>query len=85
MQTYYFYLIRCSDDSLYSGVTTDLSRRLLEHNSQSIRGSKYVRSRQPAILVYHEKLSSKSKALKREAAVKKWSKEMKEQLVMRNV
>ncbi|MBP6994356.1 GIY-YIG nuclease family protein [Candidatus Woesebacteria bacterium] len=81
MATYYFYLIRCADNSLYAGITADLARRLLEHNSQSAKGSKYVRSRQPARLVYQEKFSSKSEALKRESEVKKWTKQEKEAFI----
>jgi len=81
MDTYYFYLVRCNDNSLYSGITKDITRRLQEHNSLTGKGSKYVRSRQPAKLVYHEKFESKSKALKREAKVKQWNKTQKEQLV----
>jgi putative endonuclease len=81
MSTYYFYLLRCRDNSLYAGITTDLARRLGEHNSTTGKGSKYVRSRQPAQLVYQEKFASKSKALKREVEVKRLHKTKKEQLV----
>lgn len=81
MAVYYFYFLRCRDNSLYAGITSDVKRRLHEHNSMTSKGSKYVRSRQPAKLVYQEKLSSKSKALKREAEVKKWKKQRKETLI----
>jgi len=88
MSPYYFYLLRCRDNSLYAGITTDVTRRLQEHNSlnSKAKGSKYVRSHRPANLVYQEKLSSKSNALKREAEVKKWKKQKKEALILkRNV
>ncbi len=83
MSPYYFYLLRCRDNSLYAGITTDVTRRLHQHNSlnSKAKGSKYVRSRRPANLVYQEKLSSKSKALKRESEVKKWTKQEKEAFI----
>lgn len=84
MVTYYFYLLRCSDNSLYAGITTDVQRRLQEHNSSTKKRSKYVRSRQPVRLVYQEEYMSKSEALRREAEVKRWKKKEKEKLVMNN-
>ncbi len=81
MSIYFFYLLRCNDGSLYAGITTDVTRRLVEHNSASIKASKYTRSRQPVKMVYQEKLSSRSKALKRKAEVKKWRKTQKEKLI----
>ena len=75
---YYFYLLRCSDNSLYSGITNDLENRIKAHNFG--KGAKYTKSRRPVKLVYFEKLENKSMALKREAEVKKWSKTKKEKL-----
>lgn len=72
-------MLRCSDDSLYCGITNDVEHRLNEHNHG--KGSKYVRSRKPAYLVYAEEHADISRALKREAEVKKWSKAKKEKLV----
>lgn len=83
MSIYFFYLLRCNDGSLYAGITTDVTRRLVEHNSASTKASKYTRSRQPVKMVYQEKLSSRSKALKREAEVKKWKKQKKEALILK--
>ncbi len=77
--TWYFYLARCRDDSLYAGITTDLKRRLVEHNEGT--GAKYTRSRQPVTLVWWERCGSKSAAAKREAEVKKWGKSRKERLL----
>lgn len=78
---YYFYILRCSDNSLYSGVTNDLQRRVEEHNSGLSRSAKYTRSRKPVQLIYHEQYEDKPTAMKREAAVKKLSKIKKEELV----
>ena len=63
------YMLRCRDDSLYTGWTNDFSQRLVSH--QSGRGGKYTRSRLPVVPVYLEPVPDKSAALKREAAIKK--------------
>ena len=73
------YLLRCSDDSLYCGATTDLDRRLREHN-QGV-GSRYTRSRLPVHLVWSSCELSKSEAFKEEYRIKRLSKLMKEELV----
>lgn len=79
------YMLRCKDDSLYTGITSDIDRRLLEHNHGVKKGSKYVRSRRPAYLVYLESMPGKSEALKREYAIKKLSKNDKEELVLSEI
>ena len=76
---WYLYILRLSDNSLYTGITTDVERRLEEHREGE--GSKYVRSRLPCDLVYREKHEDRSSALKKEAEIKKMSKEGKEELV----
>jgi len=68
---WFIYIVRCKDDSLYTGITNNLERRVHEHNGNNTIGSRYVRSRKPAVLVYHETVSSRSEALKREAEIKK--------------
>ncbi|MEO8089932.1 MAG: GIY-YIG nuclease family protein [Gemmatimonadales bacterium] len=73
------YLARCRDGSLYTGVTTDLERRLAEHNSGS--GGSYTRSRMPVFVVYWEPASDRSGALRRECAIKRLSRTQKEDLV----
>lgn len=78
---YYFYLLRCADNSLYSGISTNPHRRAEEHNYNNAKASKYTRSRRPVKLVYIEECVDKSTALKREAAVKKWPKAKKEALL----
>ena len=77
--SHYFYFARCSDGSLYSGSCVDLIDREKTHNAG--RGAKYTRSRLPIRFVYHEAFQTKSEAMKREAEVKRWTKERKEQLV----
>lgn len=81
MKPYFFYIVRCSDKSLYSGVTTDLERRLKEHNSNSTKAAKYTRRRSPVTLVYFETHRNRSEATKREWKVKQLSKVEKEILI----
>ncbi len=78
---YYFYIVRCYDNSLYCGITTDLKRRINEHNSNGKKGAKYLRAKKPVTLVYSEKLKDRNSALVREAHVKKLPKSQKEALV----
>jgi putative endonuclease len=75
------YLLRCSDGSLYTGITNDLPKRLKAHAAG--RASKYTRSRLPVRLAYSEPQKSKSAALKREAAIKKLRRPEKELLVVK--
>ena len=73
-------MLRCADNSLYTGVTTDVERRVLEHNAEK-SVTKYTRVRQPVSVVYQEKAESRSEACKREAQLKKLTKKDKEMLV----
>jgi predicted GIY-YIG superfamily endonuclease len=73
------YLLRCIDGSLYTGITKDVARRCEQHNAGT--ASRYTRSRRPVALVYQEAYSSRSLALKREAAIKVMSKLQKEALI----
>jgi len=75
------YVLRCADNSLYTGVTTDLRRRLDEHNGLVKNGAKYTRNRQPVALVFQENADSRSAACKRESAIKRLSKSQKEALI----
>ncbi|MGC8602916.1 MAG: GIY-YIG nuclease family protein [Desulfomonilaceae bacterium] len=79
MTPWQVYLLRCSDGSLYCGVTTDLDRRLREHN-QGV-GSRYARSRLPVHLVWSSGELRKSEAFREERRIKRLSKVMKEELV----
>ena len=73
---WYVYIVRCSDGTLYTGSTTDLKRRIKEHN-ESKTAAKYTRGRRPVKLVYQEKCTNKSSALKREEGIKKLTREEK--------
>ena len=63
------YIIKCNDDSLYTGITIDLAKRLAAHNAG--KGAKYTASRRPVQLVYHEGAANRSEASKRENTIKK--------------
>jgi putative endonuclease len=76
---YNLYLLRCSDNSLYCGITTSLVRRLRQHNTT--KGSKYVRTRKPFSLVYTEEHPDIKSAMRRELQIKKWAKAKKEKLI----
>lgn len=80
---YYFYIVRCSDNSLYCGQTTNLKKRIQEHNSSPSRSAKYVRGKRPVHLVYSEECENLQFALKREYQVKQWPKDKKESLVQK--
>lgn len=67
---YFVYLLRCRDKTLYTGITTDPRRRLLEHRAGT--GGHYTRARGAAKMVYIEERPSRSAALKREAEIKSW-------------
>ena len=69
MASYSVYILRCSDGTLYTGITTELGRRLEEHNSG--RGSRYTRSRRPVQLAYAEEAPTRRRALKREIEIKR--------------
>lgn len=76
---HWVYMLRCADDSLYTGWTMDPKKRIQMHHTG--RGSKYVRSRLPARMVYLELCDSKEVAMHREAAIKKLTKIQKEKLI----
>ena len=76
---YYVYILRCADNTLYTGSTTDVARRAAVHNSG--RGAKYTRSRRPVKVVYWESCPDRSAALRREAAIKRLSRAEKETLI----
>lgn len=76
---HYVYILRCSDDTLYTGYTTDLDRRCREHNRGD--GAKYTAGRRPVELVYHESFGSRSEACRREHQIKQFPRDRKERLV----
>jgi len=75
----YTYIIKCADQTLYTGYTTDIQKRLAEH--QEGLASKYTRGRTPVELVYLEELDSKSAAIKRELQIKKMTRRQKQALI----
>lgn len=76
---WHVYIIRCFDSTLYTGTTTDIPRRVNEHNRS--KGGNYTRIRMPVKLVYQEHHPNRSEALKREAQIKRWPKEKKIALI----
>ena len=78
-QTWYLYMIRCKGDKLYTGITTDISRRFAEH--QAGKGAKFLRGKAPLELVHQQEVGSHSDALKLEIKTKKLSKAEKEKLI----
>lgn len=80
---YTVYIVRCADDTLYTGIARDVRSRVMEHNT-SDKAAKYTRSRRPLVLVYHERCESKSVALKREIAIKKMTRNQKLELITKS-
>lgn len=68
-EMYYVYLLQCADDSIYTGITTDVERRLREHKAGT--GGHYTRSRQAKKVLYTERYATRSEALRREVRIKK--------------
>lgn len=77
---YYVYILKCKDNSLYTGSTNDLDRRINEHNSTK-RGAHYTKIRRPVSLVYSETFTNSTKAKKRECGIKSWRREQKLNLI----
>ena len=75
----YSYILRCGDNSLYTGWTNHLTKRVADHNAG--RGAKYTKAHLPVELVYYEIFDSKEEAMKRERAIKKLSRPQKERLI----
>ena len=78
---WFVYMVRCADNSLYTGITTDIERREKEHNSKKGMAARYTRVRQPVSMVYQESCEDRSAAAKREWAIKQLNKRQKELLV----
>lgn len=81
---WFVYILRCKDNSLYTGITTNLMRRIDEHNNKK-KGAKYTRSRRPVCLVYQEEYQSRSEASQREYKIKKLPLHKKSKLIMDTV
>jgi len=81
MPDWYVYILRCADDSLYTGISTDVVRRLQEHNHNDRLAAAYTRPRRPLELVYMETLPSRSMATKRENEIKQLTRVQKKALI----
>ena len=77
---YFVYIVSCSDDTLYTGITTDVHRRIDEHNGNE-KGAKYTKNRQPVKLVYTVEFEGRSDASKEEIRIKKLTRKQKEYLI----
>ena len=75
----YTYILKCKDDSLYTGWTNDLKKRITSHNAG--KGAKYTKARRPVELVYYEEFQTREEAMKREYAIKQLSRKEKEALI----
>ncbi len=82
--TWKVYILRCADDSLYTGITTDICRRLDEHNADNKKGARYTRVRRPVKLVYQEECQNRAEASSREYQLKKLPRNEKLKLVSIN-
>ncbi len=76
---WYIYILRCSDDTLYTGATNNLAKRILTH--QKGKGAKYTKSRLPIVVLYSECCANKSEALQRERQIKKMTRQEKLKLI----
>jgi len=80
MNHWHVYILHCADDTLYTGITTDLQRRLAEHNEGRL-GARYTRTRRPVSLVYSECCADRSAASVREAQIKRLRRAAKDVLI----
>jgi putative endonuclease len=83
MKDYFVYILKCSDESYYAGITNNLEKRINEHQSGMIRG--YTSSRLPIRLVFSEKFTDVNQAIRLEKQLKGWSRKKKEALINRNL
>jgi len=78
--SWFVYMVRCGDNSLYTGIAKDVERRIHEHNSNDTLGAKYTKGRRPVALVYQEACESRSAASRREYEIRQLSRQEKEEL-----
>ena len=81
MNQWFVYILKCNDNSLYTGVTTDIERRVNEHNHDAKLGASYTRARRPVKLVYSEQCEDRSQAQKREVGIKRLKRIEKQALI----
>ena len=77
---YYLYILKCADGTLYTGITTNIERRLKEHNSSKL-GARYTAARRPVELVYQAEFLNRSEASKEESVIKSLSRDQKLKLI----
>ncbi len=83
MKTYYVYIVKCSDNSYYTGVTNDVERRILEHNFDENKTA-YTYRKRPVKLVWFEYYNDINQAIEKEKQIKGWSRKKKEALINNN-
>jgi len=81
VSNWFVYILKCVDDSFYTGIATDLERRIAEHNGCGSVGAKYTRGRRPVVLAYQETVKTRSDALVRENEIKRLPRSKKERLI----
>lgn len=81
--SYFIYILECSDKTLYTGITNDISKRVEQHNT-SPKGAKYTKARRPVKLLYQETAPNRSEASKREYAIKRLTRLEKIQLIQKD-
>ena len=79
MGNHFVYIVRCSDNSLYTGYTNNIEVRINKHNAG--KGAKYTKTRRPVVLVYQEMYETKSEALRREYEIKTFTRQRKLELI----
>lgn len=78
---YCVYIVECRDGSFYTGITTNLEKRIKEHNGELKGGAKYTKGKGPVVLKYFEKLETRSDALKREYEIKQLTRKQKQKII----
>ena len=81
---WYVYIVRCNSDTLYTGITNDLEKRIFDHNNSKI-WAKYTKSRRPVTLVWSQELEDKVSVMKLEYKIKRMTKEKKEKIIEQNI
>lgn len=81
---WYVYIVKCADESLYTGITKDLKRRIYEHNNDNRLGAKSLRHRRPVAPVYYEGFETQTEAARRERSIKRWTREYKLKLISKS-
>ena len=78
---WFIYIVRCADDTLYTGIAKDVARRIVEHNSNNLLAALYTRGRRPVVLAYKEAVKTRSAAARREYDIKKMTRVGKQALL----